>query len=76
MLIAKKIKNSKFTEAMHQINHVFSVSPVTIRARIITVSKITLKLKELQGTNWRKKNSKTNLFFVTVSSFHDTAICV
>ena len=33
-------------------NHVSSVSPDTIRARILTVStETTLKLKESQGTN-------------------------
>lgn len=54
---------------MHQINHVFSVSPVTIRARIITVSKITLKLKELQGTNWRGKKQQNKSIFWNCQQF-------
>lgn len=57
----KQIKNSKFTEAMHWIN-VSSVSLVTIRARTITISKITLKINELRG--WiRGKTEKQILFF-------------
>lgn len=57
----KQIKNSKFTEAMHWIN-VSSVSLVTIRARTITISKITLKINELWG--WiRGKTEKQILFF-------------
>ena len=42
---------------------------LTIRARIITISKITLKVKELQRRIRRKKNifgSVSSLFFMTL----------